>query len=46
VQNTAASADFASLLQEVSSVFDQSLIVGDEVHGLGATSFQNAMLDF
>lgn len=46
VQNTAASSDFASLLQEVSTVFDQSLIVGDEVHGLGATSFQNAMQDF
>ena len=43
VQNTAASATFSDLLAEVAPSFSNVLIVGDEVHGLGATSFQDAM---
>jgi superfamily II DNA or RNA helicase len=46
VQNTAASDSFVELLKEVSKSFDQTLLIGDEVHGLGATSFQSAMQDF
>ena len=43
VQNTAAGKSFTSLLAEISGSFSNVLIVGDEVHGLGATSFQDAM---
>ena len=43
VQNTAASKAFIDLLKEIVVQFDNSMIVGDEVHGLGATSFRNVM---
>lgn len=43
VQNTAASDNFTSTIERLSSQFENVLFVGDEVHGLGATAFQNAM---
>lgn len=43
VQNTAAGTPFIDLMNEVTESFDFTLMVGDEVHGLGATSFQAAM---
>lgn len=43
VQNTAASDNFASLVERISTQFENVLFIGDEVHGLGATAFQNAM---
>jgi superfamily II DNA or RNA helicase len=43
VQNTASSSPFVELMNEVSSSFDFTLMVGDEVHGLGASFFQEAM---
>jgi len=43
VQKTAASSAFTQLITEVSASYSNVLIVGDEVHGLGATSFQDAM---
>jgi superfamily II DNA or RNA helicase len=46
VQNTAASENFTSAIEGLSTLFDNVLFVGDEVHGLGATAFQNAMQPF
>jgi superfamily II DNA or RNA helicase len=46
VQKTAASAGFTKLVTEVAASFANVLIIGDEVHGLGATSFQDAMQPF
>ncbi len=44
VQKTAAGRKFTSLIEEIQSEFDHRLFVGDEAHGLGATSFQTALL--
>ncbi len=46
VQNTAASQKFIDLLKEASSSFDQTLIIGDEVHRLGAPSLKRVMQDY
>jgi superfamily II DNA or RNA helicase len=46
VQNTIATDEFNNLLNSMSALFQNTLFVADEVHGLGATSFQNAMQDF
>jgi superfamily II DNA or RNA helicase len=46
VQNTAASDNFTSTIERLSTQFENVLFVGDEVHGLGATAFQNAMQPF
>ena len=46
VQNTAASQKFIDLLKEASCSFDQTLIIGDEVHRLGAPSLKKAMQDY
>ena len=43
VQNTAAAEAFTAVISECLPLFVNSLFVGDEVHGLGATSFQLAM---
>lgn len=46
VKNTASKPDFVSRIEELSSSFDHTLLVGDEVHWLGASSFQAALLPF
>jgi superfamily II DNA or RNA helicase len=46
VKNTASKTVFVSRLEELSSSFDHTLLVGDEVHWLGATAFQAALLPF
>lgn len=46
VKNTASSKDFINLSQELAENFGDCLLVGDEVHWLGAKSFQNALLPF
>jgi superfamily II DNA or RNA helicase len=46
VQNTIATEEFNQMLQSMSGLFQNTLFVADEVHGLGATSFQNAMQEF
>jgi superfamily II DNA or RNA helicase len=43
VKNTAASEDFQSMTSELSGYFKHFLIVGDEVHWLGAPSFSKAL---
>jgi superfamily II DNA or RNA helicase len=43
VKNTASSDDFVSNLNALSEYFENFLFVGDEVHWLGATSFQRAL---
>ena len=43
VQNTASSQKFIDLINASLDLFENSLFVGDEVHGLGATSFQSAL---
>ncbi len=43
VQDTASSAKFVELIESIASDYDDVLIVGDEVHWLGATAYQNAM---
>lgn len=43
VQNTAASRKFIELTNQVFQTTENFLFVGDEVHGLGATSFQAAL---
>ncbi len=45
VKNTASSNDFTDLLKEISTDFTNTLLVGDEVHWLGARGFQNALLE-
>jgi superfamily II DNA or RNA helicase len=44
VQNTASSKDFRLLIQGIRSHFVNFLIVGDEVHWLGASNYQSAMM--
>jgi superfamily II DNA or RNA helicase len=44
VKNTAASEDFIKMVRNMSSDFDNVLLVGDEVHWLGAPSFQSALI--
>ncbi|MDH6532362.1 superfamily II DNA or RNA helicase [Aurantimicrobium minutum] len=46
VKNTASKPDFVSRIEELSSSFNHTLLVGDEVHWLGATAFQAALLPF
>lgn len=46
VKNTASKSDFVSRLEELSSSFDHTLLVGDEVHWLGASAFQAALIPF
>lgn len=43
VKNTAASQDFISATNGLTKFFDNYLLVGDEVHWLGAPSLQNAL---
>lgn len=43
VQNTAASDRFGDFVEHAKSRVSQSLFVGDEAHGLGATTFQRAL---
>jgi len=45
VQNTASSSKFTKLIDEARASFENFLFVGDEVHWLGATSFQSALRD-
>lgn len=45
VKNTAASGQFVSAVSELSKYFDHTLLVGDEVHWLGAPSLQAALLE-
>jgi superfamily II DNA or RNA helicase len=44
VKNTAASEDFTSIIRNMSPDFDNVLLVGDEVHWLGAPSFQSSLV--
>lgn len=44
VQKTAAGKKFIEVILEIQENFDQRLFVGDEAHGLGATSYQSALL--
>jgi transketolase len=43
VQKTASGKKFEKLMSELLPVFENSLFVGDEVHGLGASSYQSAL---
>jgi superfamily II DNA or RNA helicase len=45
VQHSASKQQFIRLIEEASEEFNQSLFVGDEVHGLGARAFQAAMVE-
>lgn len=45
VQNTLATDDFGAYMLEAAEHFENRILVGDEVHGLGATSFQPVMRD-
>jgi superfamily II DNA or RNA helicase len=44
VKNTAGSSDFVSALEEMLGDFENTLLVGDEVHWLGATAFRPALI--
>ena len=43
VKNTAASSEFVALTTRLAANFENFLFIGDEVHWLGATSFQKAL---
>ena len=43
VKNTASSTDFVEMMTEASQDFDNFLLLGDEVHWLGAPTLQNAL---
>lgn len=43
VKNTASSSDFVQMMTEASHDFDNFLLLGDEVHWLGAPTLQNAL---
>jgi superfamily II DNA or RNA helicase len=43
VKNTASSPDFIRILNDLREFFEHFLLIGDEVHWLGATSFQRAL---
>lgn len=44
VKNTAGSEDFVNAIREMYSDFDNTLLVGDEVHWLGASAFRPALI--
>jgi len=44
VKNTAGSEDFVAAIREMYSEFDNTLLVGDEVHWLGANAFRPALI--
>jgi superfamily II DNA or RNA helicase len=44
VKNTAGSEDFVTAIREMYSEFDNTLLVGDEVHWLGANAFRPALI--
>ena len=46
VKNTAGSKDFTSALELISQEFTNTLIIGDEVHWLGARDFQSSLIEF
>lgn len=46
VMNTASSVRFVELAAQASRQVENSLLVGDEVHWLGASEFQRALLPF
>jgi superfamily II DNA or RNA helicase len=43
VKNTASRRDFTELIDSIRGQFDNFLLIGDEVHWLGATSYRPAM---
>lgn len=45
VKNTAGSEDFVNAIKDLVDEFDNTLLVGDEVHWLGATAFRPALID-
>jgi superfamily II DNA or RNA helicase len=45
VKNTASSSKFLEILTELAEYFDNFLLIGDEVHWLGAVSYQKAMVE-
>jgi len=45
VKNTAGSQDFVNALEEMLGDFENTLLVGDEVHWLGATAFRPALIN-
>jgi superfamily II DNA or RNA helicase len=45
VQKTASSPKFSIEIDKLIPLFSESLFVGDEVHGLGASSYRSAMND-
>lgn len=45
VQNTAGNSDFVALINDLRKSFKNFLLVGDEVHWLGANAFSGAMMD-
>lgn len=45
VKNTASSTRFIEIATELAEYFDNFLLIGDEVHWLGAVSYQKAMLE-
>jgi superfamily II DNA or RNA helicase len=44
VKNTAGKAEFVNIVNETAQEFENVLLIGDEVHWLGATAFQPALL--
>lgn len=44
VKNTAGSKDFVTAIQNISSDYQNTLLVGDEVHWLGASAFRASLL--
>jgi len=46
VKNTAAKESFKERIQELSKEFKHTLVVGDEVHWLGARAFQASLFEF
>ena len=46
VKNTAGSEDFTFKLEQISEEFKNILIIGDEVHWLGANEFQSSLVPF
>jgi superfamily II DNA or RNA helicase len=44
VKNTAGSEDFVNAIREMYSEFNNTLLVGDEVHWLGASAFRPALI--
>ena len=46
VKNTASRKDFVELLERIKSDYESVLLVGDEVHWLGARAFQSSLLPF